>query len=192
MKNRAAMEENLNEMKKSTGSSAIGQKLQGLINLHQKDAFNALLEHKRETDIKKRAIKMILNTNYGNLYLSFMKWKNAPPKEINAMLKLTDLQRILLKIISRKLKLAFDFIKEEFEEKQLIKNEAIKMIIKSTIGKQKYLFDLWAKQVKIHIGIEACKNTFTVFAFLNYGLKNNTSIIYQNDHDLKKKEACFR
>ena len=75
MKDHAVMEENLNQMKKSAGSSTIGQKLHGLINLRQKDAFNALLEHKRETDIKKRAIKMILNTNYVNM--SSLQYKKS-------------------------------------------------------------------------------------------------------------------
>ena len=186
------MSENLNQMKKATGSSAIGQKLQGLINLRQKDAFNALSEHKRVTDIKKRAITMFLKTNYGQIYFAFMKWKNAPPKQINAMLQLTDLQKILLKIISRKLKLGFDAIKKEFEEKNLIKIDAIKTMIKSSTGKQHYLFNLWAKQVRTEINIEACKNTFSIFDILNYGLKNFTSIVYENDHNSEKKHACLK
>ena len=166
--------------------------LENLIEDRLKFGFESLKSFKKDADIKKRAINLLFKTKHGQLYIAFSKWKALPSLlEANRGAYTSELQNSLTKILRSKLKIGFEALREQLEEKREIQNHAIRKLIISTTHRTKYAFSEWVRAVRIEKDLESCKNLITAFNIIQEQIRNETKTLLEPTYLSKKKNQAI-
>ena len=127
-------------------------------------------------DKKKKLLKQTLlalfKTQSGQLYQAFEKWKLLPAKSTNlAQATGQSLTFVVRRIMSSKIKDAFDKLKVEWIVKNDVKKTALKKLIWSGKGKLRQAFEKWVLFERCMQKVEVLRETQKLFELMRLHLK---------------------
>ena len=173
------------------GAQKLYEKLMDATDDRLKAGFNSLKANLHEANIKRRVILSLFRTNWGQIYNAFNKWKELLNDKTDLHAKTSDVHRQLEKVLKRRLKFAFEAIKEDFNIANDTRKRCLREMILRTTDKVKLYYHRWWTVHQNLKHIEVCRDTVNIFDQIKSAIIPDISAIFANEFKNEKKKAII-
>lgn len=155
-----------------------------------REAFLKLKRIIADSRLKKRCLLAMLKTQFGRMQDAFDRWKNLPkPEDPSRKAGVGALMYQLNKIYFLALKRGYGPIKNNWNQKNEIRENCMRRLVVITQGQLKDAFNEWKNNAQTLQHILICKRLLNLFDTLNFKLRVDVAMIVQSD---KKKEKMIK